>query len=299
MGMSADGEEAILKVLIVDDQPFQRRLIAETVRVLGRVRIEQADSAGQCFETLGCFLPDLIITDWDMEGGDGLSLAKRLRAGEAGAHLKAIPIVMVAERNMAGEVEAARNCGVDEFVLKPFNTKTLLARVKAVRKRRREFIESASYNGPCRRRRAPADGAAYDGPRRRLFDADDEHADTPDVQIKKGLARMYAEHIQTLALQAAPGAPKSMRDVLLSCAQLNQLAGDMGEKILMSACESLLAYVKGVGANGVLNQEVVKAQLAAIVQLAELPNSQYDIRATVARELGVMVAKKLRAASAA
>ncbi len=297
--MSADGEEAILKVLIVDDQPFQRRLIAETVRVLGRVRIEQAESVGQCFEALGYFLPDLIITDWDMEGGDGLSLAKRLRAGEAGTHLKAMPIIMVAERNMAGEVEAARNCGVDEFVLKPFNARTLLARVKAVRKRQREFIESATYNGPCRRRRNTANDAAYVGPRRRLFDADNEHADTPDVQIKKGLARMYAERIQALARKVTPDEPKSMRDVLLTCAQLNQLAGDIGDEMLMSACASLLSYVKGVGANGVLNQEVVKAQLDAIVQLAELPNSQHDIRATVARALGVLVTKKLKAANAA
>lgn len=292
--MRADEEKAILNILVVDDQPFQRRLIAETLRSAMRVHIETADSMDECFQALSFFVPDVLITDWDMASGDGLTLVKRLRAGEAGAHLKALPVIMAAERNKARDVERARNSGIDEFVLKPFNTKALVARVQAVQGRKRDFIESGAYNGPCRRRRKREDAA--EGPRRRLFDADDSNADTPDVQIKKGLARMYAERIQIL-VGKAEGA-KGMRDVSLACAQLNQLASDMGDTMLMSACSSLFSYAKGIGAEGALNQDVVKAHLDAIVQLAELPNSQYDIRAAVARELGVLVTKKLRAAAA-
>jgi CheY-like chemotaxis protein len=294
--MSADGEEAILKVLVVDDHPFQRRLIAETLRAIGRVQVEQADSAAQCFEVLTYFLPDLIITDWDMEGGDGLDLVKRLRAGQAGARLKALPVIMAAERNTAGDVARARNSGIDEFLLKPFTTAALAARIEALRQGRRDFIESTAYVGPCRRRH---DDALYDGPRRRLFDSSDANADTPDLQIKKGLARMYAERIQVLVAKAAPESPAAARDVSLACAQLDKLAHDMCEQMLASAARSLFGYVKGVGAEGLLDAEVIKPHLDAIIQLAELPNSQYELRAAVTRELGVLVRKKLRAVSAA
>ena len=64
----------------------------------------------------------------------------------------------------------------------------------------------------------------------------------------------------------------------------------------MTASNSLLQYVRGVGAAGVLNTDVVRAHLDALVQLAELPNSKIEIRQTVTSELGVMVTKKLRAA---
>lgn len=286
-------EQAILKVLVVDDQPFQRRLIAETLRTIGRIRIEQADSMSQCFDALAYFQPDLLITDWDMEGGDGLALVKRLRAGEAGQHLRALPVIMAADRNQEKDIARARNSGIDEFVLKPFTTAALIKHVSVVRTRQREFIESVAYVGPCRRR---ARGAQIsDTPRRRLFDAADEGADAPEIQIKKGLARMYAERIQILVSKAKDAT--GMRDVSIACAQLNVLAGDMSDKMLMSACSSLFSYAKGVGAEGALNHEVIKAHLDAIVQLAELPNSQYEIRATVARELGVLVTKKLRAAA--
>lgn len=291
--MSERKEAAILKVLIVDDQPFQRRLIAETLRSALRVRIETAESADQALATLTYFEPDVLITDWDMAEGDGLSLVRRLRGGEAGNHLKTLPVIMAAERNKAKEVELARNSGIDEFVLKPFNTSALLARMRSVRGNKRDFIESVAYSGPCRRRRKRAE--AIDGPRRRLFDADEANADTPDVQIKKGLARMYAERIQLLVAKA--DSAKGMRDVSLACAQLNHLASDMGDTMLMSSCSSLFSYAKGIGAEGSLNLDVVKAHLDAIVQLAELPNSQYDVRAAVARELGVLVTKKLRAAA--
>jgi CheY-like chemotaxis protein len=265
---------------------------------MGRVRIEHAASAAACFEALTYFAPDLLVTDWDMEDGDGLDLVRRIRAGEGGAQFKALPIIMAADRNKASEIEAARNCGIDEFVLKPFTTKALVARVAALQRKRRDFVESVVYVGPCRRRRKE-ERQSYEGPRRRLFDLDDASADAPEVQIKKGLARMYAERIQALAGKATPDNKTGMRDVCLACAQLNHLAGDMGDALFMSAASSLLNYCKGVGNDGALNADVVKAHLDAVVQLAELPNSQYDLRETVTRELAVLVTKKLRAASAA
>ena len=294
--MHAERPAAGFKFLIVNESGFQRKLIAETLRAFGAQHIDHAESAAAGLEALSYVVPDILITDWDMEDGDGLSLVRRIRSGDLGPVLKRLPVLMIASRNKAGDIERARNSGIDEFLLRPFSTASLIARITAVTKQRREFIESVVYIGPCRRRKMLSD---YDGPLRRLFDADEIDADTPDVQIKKGLARMYAERIMALLDDATPENRTGMRDLSLACAQLHALASDLGERLLLTATQSLIHYVRGVGAAGALKHDVIRAHLEAIVQLAELPNSQVDIRQTVTNELGVMVTKKLRQAAAA
>jgi CheY-like chemotaxis protein len=289
-----DGEAAILRVLVADHRVFQRRLVAEALRGWGRVDVGYAETAEQCLLALTYFQPDVLVIDWDLDGGHGLQLVRRLRMGEAGDPYRKLAVIVVTTQHTAGDVERARNAGADEFVLRPFSTFTLVKRVQELQIRKREFVESPSYVGPCRRRRGDT---GYDGPRRRMFDSADKSADAPDVQIRKGLARMYVERIGSLIRDAADS-PDGMRDVCLACAQLSTLACDMKDRLLMSATSSLFNYVKGVGAAAVLNGEVVQAHLDAIVQLAELPNSQADLRQTVTQQLTVMVTKKLRQAAA-
>jgi CheY-like chemotaxis protein len=297
--MFTDGaaEEAVLKILVADGSAFQRRLTTETLRAAGRVQIDYAENIEQCLMALGYCQPDVLIADWEIDEGSGLALVKRIRAGEAGEAFRKLAIVMVATRNSASDVQNARNAGIDEFVLRPFSTQTILKRIAEVRARRRDFVESTRYIGPCRRRRVVAD--AYDGPRRRLFDAADKQADAPDVQIRKGLARMYCERISALLRALKPGDAEAVRDLCLTCGQLSALAGDMKDRLLMSACSSLFNYIKGVGAEAPLNLDVVQAHLDSIVQLSELPNYQVELRQTVTQQLTLMVTKKLRQAGQA
>lgn len=290
-----DGEAAILRVLVADHRVFQRRLVAEALRGWGRVDVGYAETGEQCLMGLSYFHPDVLIVDWDLDGGQGLQLVRRLRMGEAGDAFRKLAVIVVTTQHTLGDVERARNAGADEFVLRPFSTFTLVKRVQELQLRKRDFVESPRYVGPCRRRRGDL---GYDGPRRRLFDSADKSADAPDVQIRKGLARMYVERIGTL-LRDADDATTGLRDVCLACAQLSTLASDMKDRLLMSATSSLFSYVKGVGSTELLNNEVVQAHLDAVVQLAELPNSQVDLRQTVTQQLSVMVTKKLRQAGEA
>ncbi len=287
---------AVLKILVVDDSVFQRRLVSETLRSAGRVQVEHVESVEQAMLALGYVQPDILLVDWDVGGGQGLSLVRRVRAGEAGDGFKPLPCIMIASQGSMSAVERARNSGIDELVVRPFSTATLWTRVKEVSARRRDFIESTRYTGPCRRRRARQD---YDGPRRRLFDSADKNADAPDVQIRKGLVRMYVENIKTQLAGLKPGNADQMRDLCLTCGQLSALASDMKDRLLMSACSSLFNYLKGIGAEGSLNSDVVGAHLDSILQLAELPNHQVELRQTVTQQLTVMVSKKLRQAGAA
>ncbi|MBS0384857.1 MAG: response regulator [Proteobacteria bacterium] len=280
----------ILRVLVADHRPYQRRLVADALRAAERVDVGYAETGEQCLVALAYFQPDILIADWDLDGGQGLHLVRRLRSGEAGDAYRKLSFIIVATHHSAGDVERARNAGVDEFVLRPFSTFTLAKRIQELRVRKRDFIESANYVGPCRRRRSDPH---YSGPRRRLFDSADRSADAPEVQIRKGLARMYVERIAMLVRDATDN-PDGMRDVCLACAQLSALASDMKDRLLISAAASLFGYAKGVGAGAELDGEVVQAHLDAIVQLAELPNAKADLRQTVTQQLNVMVSRKLR-----
>lgn len=284
----------ILRILVVDDSAFQRRLTIETLRQMRNVVVEHVENADLCIEIVPFFAPDIIVTTWDMEGCDGVAMTARIRAGECGENFRRAPVVVVTDRGRPSDIDRARSAGVNEFVQTPFSTMTLLRRVRETQRRNRDFIESAKYVGPCRRRRQNDED--YDGPRRRLFDSNDKQADSPDVQIRKGLARMYCERIGVLLKALKPGDAAALRDLGLTCGQLSALAEDMNDRLLMSASSSLFNYIKGVGADASLNVEVVQAHLDSVVQLAELPNSQVELRQTVTQQLTVMVTKKLRQA---
>lgn len=291
---AADG--AVIRILVADGQVFQRRLLAETLR--GRhTLVDHAASTDECAATLAILQLDILIVDWDLEGGGGVEFSWRLRHGEFGQHARKLPVIMVAPPRSARQIEQARNAGVDEFLIRPFTTGAMLERVAEVRFHRREFIDSPIYIGPCRRRRAP--DAGYAGPRRRLFDGLEAQADAPELKIRKGLARAYCERIGVLMQSIKQDALDALREINLACGQLSAVAVDTKDPELISASASLFSYVKGVGATAALNPSVVQAHLDAVVKLAELPNCQIDIRQAVTRELGVLVAKKLKQAGQA
>jgi CheY-like chemotaxis protein len=290
-------EQRILRILVVEDRPFQRRLTTETLRQMRSVVVEHVENASHCLEVLPLFQPDVVVAAWNMDGCDGVAMTQRIRAGEGGEAYRRVPVVLVTERGRVSDIDRARSAGVDEFVQVPFSTATLLRRVRETQRKSRDFVESAKYVGPCRRRRPS--GEDYDGLRRRLFDSADNQADAPDVQIRKGLARMYSERIGVLMQALKPGDGEALRDLGLTCGQLSALAEDMKDRLLMSASSSLFNYIKGVGAEAPLNADVVQAHLNSIVQLAELPNSQVELRQMVTQQLSVMVTKKLRQAGRA
>lgn len=285
-------ENAVLKILVADSHIFQRRLLAETLRSGGRTLVDYAENAEHCSAALALIPFDILVIDWEVDGGAGLDVVGRVRGGHYGEMAKRIPIILVSPPRSSREVGQARNAGIDEFVVRPYTTGAMLDRVTEVRENRREFIESTNYVGPCRRRRAADE--SYSGPRRRLFDGADAQADSPDVQIRKGLARAYCDRISALLQQIKSDALEALRDLCLACGQLHALAGDTRDAQLMAASSSLFNYVRGVGATANLNPGVMQAHLDAIIKLAELPNYQFEIRQAVTNELGVLVARKLQ-----
>ena len=119
-------------VLIVEDEPAIAELMAVNLRHNGFRTIWAMDSVTAQNE-IDAVLPDVILLDWMLPGESGLSLAKRWRAN---ARTKAVPIIMVTARSEEIDRVAGLDGGADDYIAKPFSTKELLARIRAVLRRR-------------------------------------------------------------------------------------------------------------------------------------------------------------------
>ena len=119
-------------VLIVEDEPAIAELIAVNLRHNGFRPTWAMDSATAQTE-LDAVLPDVILLDWMLPGESGLALAKRWRSNP---RTKAVPIIMLTARGDEVDRVAGLDAGADDYITKPFSTKELLARVRAVLRRR-------------------------------------------------------------------------------------------------------------------------------------------------------------------
>ena len=119
-------------VLIVEDEPAIAELIAVNLRHNGFRPTWAMDSASAQRE-LDDVLPDVILLDWMLPGESGLVLAKRWRANP---RTKQVPIIMLTARGDESDRVAGLDAGADDYIAKPFSTKELLARVRAVLRRR-------------------------------------------------------------------------------------------------------------------------------------------------------------------
>jgi two-component system phosphate regulon response regulator PhoB len=119
-------------VLLVEDEPAIAELISVNLRHNGFRPIWAMDSATAQAE-LDAVLPDVILLDWMLPGESGLTLAKRWRAHP---RTKAVPIIMLTARGDEVDRVAGLDAGADDYIAKPFSTKELLARIRAVLRRR-------------------------------------------------------------------------------------------------------------------------------------------------------------------
>ena len=119
-------------ILIVEDEPSISELIAVNLSHAGflPVRAFQTEQASQLMKEV---LPDLVVLDWMLPGKSGVQFAKELRANE---RTKDIPIILLTARSEEMDKIAGLEAGADDYVTKPFSPKELVARIKAVLRRR-------------------------------------------------------------------------------------------------------------------------------------------------------------------
>ena len=119
-------------VLIVEDEPAIRELLRVNLNQAGHTTVETS-SAEQAGAAILKTLPDLILLDWMLPGASGIELARKLKSAE---HTKSVPIIMLTARGEEQDKVAGLDSGADDYITKPFSPRELLARIKAVLRRR-------------------------------------------------------------------------------------------------------------------------------------------------------------------
>ncbi|MDI9409233.1 MAG: response regulator [Candidatus Pacebacteria bacterium] len=118
-----------MPILIVDDYKTMLRIIRNLLKQLGFDNVDEAMDGSSALQLLRSKSYGLVISDWNMEPMTGLQLLKEVRAD---ARLKHIPFVMVTAESKTENVVAAKEAGVTNYIVKPFNAETLKQKLVAV-----------------------------------------------------------------------------------------------------------------------------------------------------------------------
>lgn len=154
-------------VLIVEDNQPMVDLLRSLLEAYGITKIHSAKDGDEGYDLFKQEMPDLILSDWMMKPVDGISFTRRIR-NDVSSPNKFAPIILMTGFSEKRRVMQARDAGVTEFLVKPFNARDLYRRIVQIIERPRQFVRSEDFFGPDRRRKRES---AYTGPKRR--DEDD------------------------------------------------------------------------------------------------------------------------------
>lgn len=119
-----------MKILIVDDYQTMLRILRNLLRQLDFRNVVEASDGGAALQQLrGAPDVGLIISDWNMEPMTGIQLLREVRADPK---LKSTPFIMVTAESKPENVIAAKQAGVSNYIVKPFNAETLKAKIASV-----------------------------------------------------------------------------------------------------------------------------------------------------------------------
>ncbi len=119
-------------IVVVEDEPAIAELIAINLRHAGHA-VTVAATAEQARQVIDAMLPDLVVLDWMLPGQSGLALARQWRAD---ARTRELPIIMLTARSEEADKVAGLDAGADDYLSKPFSTNELMARIRAVLRRK-------------------------------------------------------------------------------------------------------------------------------------------------------------------
>ena len=154
------------RILIVEDEPAIRDMVAFALRK-GDYEPIPAGDAREAQAAIADRVPDLILLDWMLPGTSGLELARRWRRESL---TRESPIIRLTARGEENDRVGGLEAGVDDYVVKPFSARELLARIRAVMRRSREDDEDGSVQVGALR----IDGAAH-----RVFAGDGNGGESP------------------------------------------------------------------------------------------------------------------------
>ena len=169
-----------LHVLIVDDSQNMRQILRLILRAFGLREVAEAENGAQALKMMPAFVPDVVITNWEMAPVNGLELVRALR-GRENTDNPFIPIIMVSGHGDRHHVIEARNVGITEFLAKPVSAAELYGRIVKLVDNPRMFVKARQYFGPDRR----DEEDTYSGAERRKRNENHEGDGSIVVEWKK------------------------------------------------------------------------------------------------------------------
>lgn len=155
-----------ISILVVEDNPPMLEITKSLLVTFGVGHVIGAQNGEIGFKRACEYNPDIIIADWMMKPVDGISFTRRIRNDPASPN-PFVPVILMTGFSERHRVFQARDAGVTEFLVKPFNARDLYKRIVQVIERPRQFIRAETFFGPDRRRKRELQ---YTGPLRREGD---------------------------------------------------------------------------------------------------------------------------------
>jgi two-component system chemotaxis response regulator CheY len=118
-----------MPILIVDDYKTMLRIIRNLLKQLGFTNVDEATDGSSALQKLRDKAYSLVISDWNMEPMSGMQLLTEVRAD---TKLKDLPFIMITAESKTENVIAAKEAGVSNYIVKPFNAATLKTKLAAV-----------------------------------------------------------------------------------------------------------------------------------------------------------------------
>ena len=118
-----------MNILIGDDYKTMLRIIRNLLKQLEFDNVEEASDGTEALAKLRAGNFGLVISDWNMEPMTGLELLKEVRADQ---RLKNLPFIMITAESKTENVVAAKQAGVSNYIVKPFNAETLREKIEKV-----------------------------------------------------------------------------------------------------------------------------------------------------------------------
>jgi len=141
-----------IKILIADSDSNLGLVLTNVLQRMGFKYVQYVKDGASAKKALEQEHKDILITEWHMQSIDGIELTNIIR-NSAESSLRLLPIIMLTARAEKQDVEAARDAGITEFVVKPYNSLTVFQRIQQVIDNPRGFLMAPKYVGPDRRRK--------------------------------------------------------------------------------------------------------------------------------------------------
>jgi two-component system, chemotaxis family, chemotaxis protein CheY len=141
-----------VSILVVEDNPQMAMMVKSILQTFGIGTVIVSRNGEEGFDAFCKHNTDIIIADWMMKPVDGIRFTKAIRR-EARSPNPFVPIILMTGFSEKARVMEARDAGVTEFLVKPFEAKDLYKRIAQVIERPRQFVRCEKYFGPDRRRK--------------------------------------------------------------------------------------------------------------------------------------------------